>query len=157
MLEPLYTCNLACIGCAVERHTGKLKDRLPLEKCIEAVEVSGAPIVSICGGEPTIYPGAAAARGRDHQAQAPDHPLHERPAARRDGVRRDPAHKRLTINVHLDGMRETHDHVCARKGVFDKAIAMIREGVKLGPPHDGQHDRSSRRRRRRRSRSSARC
>jgi len=56
MLEPLYTCNLACIGCAVERHTGKLKDRLPLEKCIEAVEVSEAPIVSICGGEPTIYP-----------------------------------------------------------------------------------------------------
>ena len=23
MLEPLYTCNLACIGCAAERHTGK--------------------------------------------------------------------------------------------------------------------------------------
>ena len=56
MLEPLYTCNLACLGCAVERHTGKLKDRLPLEKCIEAVEVSQAPVVSICGGEPTIYP-----------------------------------------------------------------------------------------------------
>ena len=41
-------------------------------------------------------------------------------------------HKRMTINVHLDGMRETHDFVCARKGVFDKAVAMIREGVKLG-------------------------
>ena len=36
--------------------------------------------------------------------------------------------KRLTINVHLDGMRETHDQVCAREGVFDKAIEMIREG-----------------------------
>ena len=56
MLEPLYTCNLACIGCAIERHTGKLKDRLPLEQCIEAVEITGAPVVSICGGEPTIYP-----------------------------------------------------------------------------------------------------
>src|SRR6516164_11025896 len=56
MLEPLYTCNLACIGCAIERHTGKLKDRLPLEKCLEAVDVSKAPVVSICGGEPTIYP-----------------------------------------------------------------------------------------------------
>ena len=31
MLEPLYTCNLACIGCSIERHTGKLADRLPLE------------------------------------------------------------------------------------------------------------------------------
>jgi len=40
--------------------------------------------------------------------------------------------KRLTINVHLDGMRETHDHVCARKGVFDKAVEMIREAKRLG-------------------------
>ena len=47
MLEPLYTCNLACIGCAVERHTGKLKDRLPVEMCLEAVEDAGAPIGSI--------------------------------------------------------------------------------------------------------------
>ena len=28
MLEPLYTCNLACRGCTPERHTGKLADRL---------------------------------------------------------------------------------------------------------------------------------
>src|SRR5919197_668570 len=56
MLEPLYTCNLACIGCAVERHTGKLKDRLPLEKCFKALEDCGAPSLSICGGEPTLYP-----------------------------------------------------------------------------------------------------
>ena len=41
-------------------------------------------------------------------------------------------HKRLTINVHLDGMRETHDYVCAREGVFDKAIEMIIESKKLG-------------------------
>ena len=33
------------------------------------------------------------------------------------------------INVHLDGMRETHDKVCDREGVFDKAIEMIREGA----------------------------
>ena len=30
MLEPLYTCNLACLGCSTERHTGKLSDRLYL-------------------------------------------------------------------------------------------------------------------------------
>ncbi|MGH7429296.1 MAG: radical SAM protein, partial [Candidatus Methylomirabilaceae bacterium] len=56
MLEPLYTCNLACLGCALERHTGKLEDRLSLEQCLGAVDDSGAPAVSICGGEPTIYP-----------------------------------------------------------------------------------------------------
>ena len=31
MLEPLYTCNLACLGCSVERYSGKLQDRMPLE------------------------------------------------------------------------------------------------------------------------------
>src|SRR5687767_7380197 len=56
MLEPLYTCNLACIGCAVERHTGKLSDRVPLEQCLKAADDCGAPIVSLCGGEPTLYP-----------------------------------------------------------------------------------------------------
>jgi len=50
MLEPLYTCNLACLGCALERHTGKLEDRMSLADCLDAVEQSGAPIVSICGG-----------------------------------------------------------------------------------------------------------
>src|SRR5829696_7219447 len=56
MLEPLYTCNLACLGCSTERHTGKLKDRIEVEKCLEAVDLSQAPCVSICGGEPTVYP-----------------------------------------------------------------------------------------------------
>src|SRR5438309_7168174 len=56
MLEPLYTCNLACLGCSVERHTGKLKDRMSLETCFKAAEDCGAPIVNICGGEPTLYP-----------------------------------------------------------------------------------------------------
>src|SRR5262249_61655324 len=56
MLEPLHTCNLACIGCSPERYNGDLKDRLSLADCLEAVDQAGAPVVSICGGEPTIYP-----------------------------------------------------------------------------------------------------
>jgi len=52
MLEPLYTCNLACLGCAVERHTGKLAERLTPAACFKAVDDCGAPFVSICGGEP---------------------------------------------------------------------------------------------------------
>jgi hopanoid biosynthesis associated radical SAM protein HpnH len=132
MLEPLYTCNLACLGCAIERHTGKLKDRLPLEKCLHAVDVSQAPIVSICGGEPTIYPElpelVAEIIRRKRQIILCTNGL----LLDENLYGKIPPHKRLTINVHLDGMRETHDYVCARDGVFDKAIAMIREGVKLG-------------------------
>ncbi|REJ75058.1 MAG: adenosyl-hopene transferase HpnH [Acidobacteria bacterium] len=132
MLEPLYTCNLACIGCAVERHTGKLKDRLPLEQCLLAVDESGAPTVSICGGEPTIYPelpelvAGIIARKRHiylcTNALLLDSKL----------FGRIPPDKRLTINVHLDGMRETHDYVTAREGVFDKAVEMLRECKRRG-------------------------
>ncbi len=132
MLEPLYTCNLACLGCAKERHTGKLKDRLALETCLQAVDDCGAPAVSLCGGEPTIYPELAElvagiiARRRHVYLCTNALLLDERVF----GVV--PPQKRLTINVHLDGMRETHDHVCAREGVFDQAIEMIRQAKALG-------------------------
>ena len=132
MLEPLYTCNLACIGCAVERHTGKLKDRLPVELCLQAVDECGAPGVSLCGGEPTVYPelkeliDGIIERNR-HIYLCTNALLMDEKVF---GVI-DP-HKRLSINVHLDGMRETHDYVCAREGVFDKAIEMIKESKRLG-------------------------
>lgn len=132
MLEPLYTCNLACIGCAVERHTGKLKDRLSVDACLDAVEKSGAPVVSICGGEPTVYPELRelveeiTARKR-HIYLCTNALLNDE--AVYDKI---PPNRRLTLNVHLDGMRDTHDYVCAREGVFDKAIEMIAEGKRLG-------------------------
>ena len=132
MLEPLYTCNLACLGCSTERYTGKLKDRLPLEKCLQAVDDSGAPSVSLCGGEPTLYPelkplidGIIARKRHIYlctNALTLDHKVY--------GVI--PPHRRLTINIHLDGMRKTHDKVCDRAGVFDKAIEMIKEGKRRG-------------------------
>jgi hopanoid biosynthesis associated radical SAM protein HpnH len=132
MLEPLYTCNLACIGCALERHTGKIEDRLPLEKCLQAVEDTQAPIVSLCGGEPTIYPeikelieGIIERKRHIYlctNALLLDSRIFGRVAP----------HKRLTLNVHLDGMKHTHDLVCDREGVFDKAIEMIKEAKKLG-------------------------
>ena len=130
MLEPLYTCNLACIGCSIERHTGKLADRLPLETCFKAVDDCGAPSVSICGGEPTLYPelkeliDGIIARKRHIYLCTNGLVLDTKVF---DKI---PPNKRLTINVHLDGMRKTHDEVCDREGVFDKAIEMIREAKK---------------------------
>ncbi|MEP6754167.1 MAG: adenosyl-hopene transferase HpnH, partial [Chthonomonadales bacterium] len=132
MLEPLYTCNLACIGCSVERHTGKLKDRLPVEQLFKAVDDCGAPIVNICGGEPTLYPelkelvDGLIARGK--------YILCCTNALKLDTKVFDviPPHNQFFLMIHLDGMQATHDYVCAKEGVFKKAVEMIKEAKKRG-------------------------
>jgi MoaA/NifB/PqqE/SkfB family radical SAM enzyme len=56
-LEPLHTCNLTCTGCGrIREYSTSLKDVLPLADCLGAAEECNAPMVSICGGEPLIYP-----------------------------------------------------------------------------------------------------
>ena len=56
-LEPLHTCNLTCTGCGrIREYSTSLKDMMPLEDCLAAADECGAPMVSICGGEPLIYP-----------------------------------------------------------------------------------------------------
>ncbi|MGA2869889.1 MAG: DUF3463 domain-containing protein [Verrucomicrobiota bacterium] len=56
-LEPLHTCNLTCTGCGrIREYSTSLKDMVPLDKCLEAAIECDAPMVSICGGEPLIYP-----------------------------------------------------------------------------------------------------
>src|SRR5712692_12075938 len=57
MLEPLHACNLTCTGCGrIREYSETIKDKLSVEECLDAVDECGAPIVSICGGEPMIYP-----------------------------------------------------------------------------------------------------
>ena len=56
-LEPLHTCNLTCTGCGrIRDYSTSLKDMVPLEQCLAAAVDCEAPMVSICGGEPLIYP-----------------------------------------------------------------------------------------------------
>lgn len=132
MLEPLYTCNLCCRGCTPERHTGKLDDRLSVEECLHAVDEAGVPIVSVCGGEPMLYPelpellSKLIERGKYiilcTNAQLLDKKFF--------GIV--PPDRHLFVNVHLDGMKKTHDYVCNREGVWDKSIAMIKESKQRG-------------------------
>src|SRR3989442_11805742 len=57
MLEPLFRCNLACAGCGKIQYPPQiLRKHLSVEACLDAVEECGAPIVSIPGGEPLMYP-----------------------------------------------------------------------------------------------------
>lgn len=132
MLEPLYTCNLACIGCAVERHTGKLSDRMTVEQCLRAVDDCGAPIINLCGGEPTLYPelkelvDALIARGKYIICCTNALKLDSKVF----GVIE--PHPQFFLMVHLDGMEKTHDYVCGRSGVFQKAVEMVREAKSRG-------------------------
>jgi MoaA/NifB/PqqE/SkfB family radical SAM enzyme len=56
-LEPLHTCNLTCTGCGrIREYSTSLKDMMPLEDCLASAQECQAPMVSVCGGEPLIYP-----------------------------------------------------------------------------------------------------
>src|ERR1700704_6668544 len=56
-LEPLHTCNLTCTGCGrIREYSTSLKDVMSLEDCLAAAHECNAPMISICGGEPLVYP-----------------------------------------------------------------------------------------------------
>jgi MoaA/NifB/PqqE/SkfB family radical SAM enzyme len=55
-LEPLFACNLKCAGCGkIAQPAHLLKQRMPVEQAVGAVLESGAPMVSIAGGEPLMH------------------------------------------------------------------------------------------------------
>ena len=57
MLEPLHACNLTCTGCGrIREYKSTISEMITVEQCLAAAEECGAPVVSICGGEPMIYP-----------------------------------------------------------------------------------------------------
>ncbi len=131
-LEPLYQCNLACSFCGKIQHPEHiLRKRMPVEQAVAAIEESGAPMVSIAGGEPLVHP--------------------EVHLMARELIRRKKfvflctnailMKKKLDLFepstyfswvIHLDGMRERHDRFVEREGVFDKAVEAIEEAKRRG-------------------------
>ena len=77
MLEPLHACNLTCPGCGrIREYDTTIKQRLSVAECLASVDECGAPIVSICGGEPLIYPEAAVCdidEQAEHVSTSPGH------------------------------------------------------------------------------------
>lgn len=132
MLEPLHACNLTCTGCGrIREYSQTIKEKLTVEECLSSVDEAGAPIVSICGGEPMIYPDLgelvhAILKRRKHiylctNGMFIQKRLHEfRPT------------DRFFFNVHLDGLEETHDRAVERQGVFQAAVAGIKAAKKAG-------------------------
>jgi hopanoid biosynthesis associated radical SAM protein HpnH len=134
MLEPLFRCNLACAGCGKIQYPAQiLKKHLTVERCLEAVEECGAPMVSIPGGEPLMYPEIGrlvkelVARRKYIYLCTNAILLKEKLA---EGLFT--PSKYLTFSVHMDGLREDHDEAVCRDGVYDQALEGIREAIKRG-------------------------
>jgi hopanoid biosynthesis associated radical SAM protein HpnH len=132
MIEPLWRCNLECEGCGKIQHPEHVLDlRLTPEQCWEAAEECGAPVVSIAGGEPLIHPEidriveGLVERGKFIY-------LCTNAILLKRWLPKLTPSKQLTISVHMDGMRDLHDSMVARDGVFDKAVEGMREAKKLG-------------------------
>ena len=131
-LEPLYQCNLACAGCGkIQQPDDLLRRRMPVEDAIAAIEESGAPMVSIAGGEPLIHPdidklASELIKRRKYVFLCTNALLMEK---KMDLFK---PSQYFAWAVHIDGLRERHDESVDRAGVFDKAIAAIAEAKRRG-------------------------
>ena len=132
MLEPLYRCNLECIGCGkIQKPNEILKKYLSVEDCLNAAEECGAPIVSVAGGEPLIHPDIVEiVKGLIDQGRYVY--LCTNALLLEKYIDQMPKSPRLTFSIHLDGLKEHHDHICAEEGVFDKAIDAIKLAKEKG-------------------------
>src|SRR6201991_2929242 len=125
-LEPLFACNLKCAGCGkIQQPASLLKQRMPVEQALAAIEECGAPMVSIAGGEPLMHP----------QIDVIVDELIKRKKfvflctnallipKKLDKFKPSPY---FTWVVHIDGLRERHDESVCKDGVFDEAVAAIK-------------------------------
>ena len=131
-LEPLFACNLKCAGCGkIQQPASLLKQRMPVEQALAAIEECGAPMVSIAGGEPLMHP----------QIDVLVDELIKRKKfvflctnallipKKLDKFKPSPF---FAWVVHIDGLRERHDESVCKEGVFDEAVAAIKECQRRG-------------------------
>jgi len=132
MLEPLFRCNLACAGCGkIDYPDPILNQRLSVAECLEAVDECNAPVVSIAGGEPLLHkemPEIAAeiVRRKKFVYLCTNALLLEK---KMELYKPSPY---FTWSVHLDGDREDHDHAVSQEGVYDRAVAAIKQAKAAG-------------------------
>jgi hopanoid biosynthesis associated radical SAM protein HpnH len=132
MLEPTHQCNLACVGCGrIQEYRDSLGQSLSLEECLESVRECGAPVVTVTGGEPLLYPPVfelveELVRLRKHIYLCTNAILLEK------ALPRLPRSNRLTLSLHVDGLAETHDRLLGRQGLFDTAMQAIKAAKAQG-------------------------
>jgi hopanoid biosynthesis associated radical SAM protein HpnH len=132
MLEPLFRCNLACAGCGKIQYPAQvLKKHLTVEQCLKAVEECGAPLVSIPGGEPLMYPEIDRLVGELVKRKKYIY-LCTNAILLKEKLDLFTPSKYLTFSVHMDGLREDHDESVCRDGVYDEAVEGIKAALGRG-------------------------
>ncbi len=132
MLEPTHLCNLSCLGCGrIQEYRESLGQMLTLEECLGAVAECGAPVVTITGGEPLVYPPifelvTELLNRRKHIYLCTNGLLLAKALPR---LKPSP---RLTLSLHLDGLAPTHDRIIGRPGGFALVMAAIKEAKARG-------------------------
>ena len=132
MLEPLFRCNLACVGCGkIDYPDAILNKRLSVRECLDAVDECGAPMVAIPGGEPLIHKeigeivkGIVARRkfvSLCTNALLLEKKLHLFEPS-----------PYLFFSVHLDGLKAHHDKSVCMEGGFERAVTAIRAAKAKG-------------------------
>ena len=131
-LEPLFACNLACEGCGKIQHPASvLKQRMPVEQALAAVDECGAPVVCLAGGEPLMHPQVeeiveGLIKRKKFVYLCTNALLIPRKI---DKLRPSPY---LSFAVHIDGLEDRHDASVGKKGVFAQAVDNIREAKRRG-------------------------
>jgi hopanoid biosynthesis associated radical SAM protein HpnH len=132
MLEPLFRCNLTCVGCGkIDYPDAILNKRLSVKECLDAVDECGAPMVAIPGGEPLIHreigeivKGIVARK--KFVSLCTNALLLEK---KLDLFEPSPY---LFFSVHLDGLKQHHDKSVCMEGGFERAVSAIKAAKAKG-------------------------
>jgi hopanoid biosynthesis associated radical SAM protein HpnH len=132
MLEPLFRCNLACAGCGKIQYPPQiLRKHLSVEAALRAVDECGAPVVSIPGGEPLMYPEIDTLVRELVQRRKYVY-LCTNAILLKEKLHLFTPSEYFSFSVHMDGLREEHDDAVCRDGVYDRAVDGIREALRRG-------------------------
>jgi hopanoid biosynthesis associated radical SAM protein HpnH len=127
-LEPLFACNLKCNGCGkIQQPHEILRQRMPVEQAVAAVEESGAPMVSLAGGEPMMHPQIDVivdelVKRKKYVLLCTNAELIRKRWEKFDFK----PSSYFAFVVHIDGLRERHDESVSKHGVFDEAVEAVR-------------------------------
>src|SRR6266568_2215350 len=132
MLEPLFRCNLACVGCGkIDYPDPILNRRLTVKECLDAADECDAPMVAIPGGEPLIHKeigeivkGLVARK--KYVSLCTNALLLEKKLDLFEPS------EFLFFSVVVVAFKKKHDKAVSQKGVFDRAVSAIKAAKARG-------------------------